>query len=427
MPTSRAGTSRSPRTRSSSRTPTRSRAIAGSGRWPTAWGSCSGSRRSAARPRRTRTWARTTSRRSAAAIASASISTTSARTRAGCGVEGAPSTPSTRTGGSSGTPRSPPRSGRPGAPRRRRRRDVAPRPRSPARAARGRQRPAMTEGNKSPFRVVTPSDLLPRVGLAFAAGWNPNDFVLQPQNFARRKDVMFEQIEIVKRLWAGESVDLPGPNGDVPVRILPRPIQPELPVWITIAGNPESFTMAGERGYGVLTHLLGQTVDELGEKIALYRAARERVGLDPDAGHVTVMLHTFVGPDDAMVKEEVRAPLKRYLMSSVELIQKAAWAFPTFRQATTSADGQFALDHLEESELDAVLEFSFERYYETGGLLGTPDKCVEVVEHMRAIGVDEIACLIDFHDSTDTVLEHLPYLEDVRRRCLASAGQGADE
>ena len=30
----------------------------------------------------------------------------------------------------------------------------------------------------------------------------------------------------------------------MPVRILPRPIQPELPVWLTAAGNPETFRQA---------------------------------------------------------------------------------------------------------------------------------------------------------------------------------------
>ena len=43
-----------------------------------------------------------------------------------------------------------------------------------------------------------------RVGLSFASGWQPNDFVLAPQNFADRKDLMFRQIETVRQLWRGE-------------------------------------------------------------------------------------------------------------------------------------------------------------------------------------------------------------------------------
>ena len=55
-------------------------------------------------------------------------------------------------------------------------------------------------------------------------------------------------------------------------------MQPELPVWLTAAGKPDTFREAGELGHGVLTHLLGQSVDELAGKIALYREAYRASG-----------------------------------------------------------------------------------------------------------------------------------------------------
>ena len=115
-----------------------------------------------------------------------------------------------------------------------------------------------------------------RVGVSFAAGWQPNDFVLRPENHADNKAVMIEQIETVRRLWRGERVSFPNPMGDqVDTLTLPRPVQEELPVWITAAGNPDTYRLAGELGGNLLTHLLGQSVDELAEKIAIYRQARE--------------------------------------------------------------------------------------------------------------------------------------------------------
>lgn len=267
-----------------------------------------------------------------------------------------------------------------------------------------------------------------RVGISFASGWQPDDFVLAPENFADRKQLMFRQIELVRRLWRGEAVALPGPAGeDVEIRILPRPIQPELPVWITAAGSPETFRMAGERGFGLLTHLLGQSVADLGEKLEIYRGALRARNGQADKGNVVVMLHTFVGSDSDRVRELVREPMKAYLRSSVDLIQRAAWTFPTFKQATTTAAGKFTLDNLSDDELDGVLDFAFERYFETSGLLGAPDKCAEMVEQLRAIGVDELACLIDFHHDTDLVLEHLANLDEVRRRSAADAKAAESE
>src|SRR5262249_28118107 len=98
-----------------------------------------------------------------------------------------------------------------------------------------------------------------RVGVSFATGWHDRDFTLAPVNFAERKNVMKRNIETVRQLWRGETLEFPGGRGNnVGIKIYPRPVQKELPVWITAAGNPETFKLAGEMGAGVLTHLLGQ-------------------------------------------------------------------------------------------------------------------------------------------------------------------------
>src|SRR6185436_12082523 len=145
-----------------------------------------------------------------------------------------------------------------------------------------------------------------RAGVAFASGWQPNDFVLRPEAYADHKAVMTRNIDVVRRLWRGEAVELPGVNGRiVPVRTLPRPVQPELPIWLTAAGRPETYRQAGLIGARVLTHLLGQSMEELGAKLALYRQAWREAG-HPGEGRVTLMLHTLIGRDEVEVKELVR-------------------------------------------------------------------------------------------------------------------------
>jgi natural product biosynthesis luciferase-like monooxygenase protein len=261
-----------------------------------------------------------------------------------------------------------------------------------------------------------------RVGISFAAGWQPNDFVLKPENYATRKERMFEQIEEVQALWRGESMHRDTPDGrEVDLQILPRPVQADLPVWITAASNPETFRMAGEKGYHLLTHLLGQTVEELAEKIAIYREARRQNGFDPNAGVVTLMLHTYVGTDTDAVRDLVREPMKAYLRSSVGLIKAAAWSFPTFKQRTTDENGRFSVNHLGEAEMDEVLEFSFNRYFETSGLFGDADACLQRVRELKGIAVDEIACLVDFGVDTDRVLDMLPRLAAVKDAANAAS------
>jgi len=66
-----------------------------------------------------------------------------------------------------------------------------------------------------------------------------------PRHYSKRKEIMFQDIDIVRRLWRGERVPMPGPLGkDVQVRVFPRPVQKELPLWLTAAGNAETFQMA---------------------------------------------------------------------------------------------------------------------------------------------------------------------------------------
>jgi natural product biosynthesis luciferase-like monooxygenase protein len=256
-----------------------------------------------------------------------------------------------------------------------------------------------------------------RVGVSFASGWQPNDFVIAPEAFASRKTDMLANIDVVRRLWRGESVAFPGPLGKtVDIQTLPRPIQKNLPIWLTAAGNPETFQQAGEMGCHLLTHLLGQTIDDVTEKLRLYRVAWHKAG-HAGQGHVTLMLHTFIGEDDDKVRETVREPMKAYLRSSVDLIKQAAWSFPTFVQRGADA-GKSPVEimdakPLSAEEMDALLDHAFSRYYGTSALFGTPQRCLPMVHKLKDAGVDEIACLIDFGIDTDTVLAHLHHLKQL--------------
>ncbi len=259
-----------------------------------------------------------------------------------------------------------------------------------------------------------------RVGISVASGWQPNDFVLAPQNYSAAKEVMFESLGQVQRLWRGEAVAFPGVDGTpVEVVTLPRPVQPELPIWVTAAGNPETYVQAGRIGANVLTHLLGQSIDELAPKIEAYRAARSAAGFDAESGTVTLMLHTFVGSDRDSIREIVRDPLKQYLASSLSLLGDYAGAFPAFRRPVSGSlnwrDDDFS--ELADDERDALLEYAFQRYYESSGLFGTPSECKLLVEQLKCTGVTEIACLIDFGVSTEIVLDSLRHLDELRRQC----------
>ena len=61
-----------------------------------------------------------------------------------------------------------------------------------------------------------------------------------------------------------------------------------------------------------------------------------------------------------------------------------------------------------------MLAHAFERYFETSGLFGTAETCLALIEKLKSIGVDEVACLIDFGVDTDSVLSSLHNLNEVK-------------
>lgn len=244
-----------------------------------------------------------------------------------------------------------------------------------------------------------------RVGIAFASGWLHDDFVFAPGNYADRRQVMLGGIATIRSLWRGEAVRMPGGTGaETELRTRPRPVQPELPVWLSSGGTPSTVRAAGEIGANLITHLLGQDIAQLAKLITIYRdASRRHHGRD---GHVTLMLHAFVGPDRDQVLRSIREPFIGYLRTSLDLVRILGQRMGLdIDPRTVSAE-----------DLDALLNHAFDRYVDASGLLGTPAHCVDLINSLSEIGVDEVACLIDFGVPTQVVLDSLPHLDEVRRR-----------
>ncbi|WTC60260.1 amino acid adenylation domain-containing protein [Streptomyces cellulosae] len=244
-----------------------------------------------------------------------------------------------------------------------------------------------------------------RVGLSFASGWHVDDFVLAKDAYDDRQARTLEGLDQVRRLWRGERVAFEAPGGrTLDTAVLPTPVQAELPYWLTSSGSPETCRRAGEAGARLLTHLLGQDVDTLAQRIAEYRAAWQQAGHAGDP-HVTVMLHAYVGDDPDDVQAVAWQPFRNYLRSSIGLIDNLARGLG---MDVTAAD-------FTPEDEEALLDHACARYLRDGSLIGTVDQCLPLVQRLGAIGVSEIACLLDFGIPTEAALAGLSRLDDLRR------------
>lgn len=243
-----------------------------------------------------------------------------------------------------------------------------------------------------------------RAGVSFATGWNRNDFLLAAEPYEQRQEVMWRDITTVRALWRGEEVVCTGVNGDKYTPVLfPRPVQPELPVWVTTGGSVDSAESAGRVGANLLTHMLGQSFDGIEALTAAYRRARAEAG-HAGPGEVTLMLHTFLDEDAQAATELAREPLKEYLHSAIGLSASSIARMGL----------NIATDELGEDDWDVLLDYAARRYLETSALIGDPAQAREMVDRLATLGVDEIGCLIDFGLPDASVRSSLRLLDRLR-------------
>ncbi|WP_251054936.1 MupA/Atu3671 family FMN-dependent luciferase-like monooxygenase [Streptomyces sp. ISL-66] len=256
-----------------------------------------------------------------------------------------------------------------------------------------------------------------RVGIGCATGWHAQDFALHPDRFARRKEIGFAHLDDVRTLWRGGTLRRTGGDGrESELRIHPRPVQDEPPMFLATSGRRDSYEEAAERGLGIVTNLMNQTVAELAENIGHYRKVREQHGLDPDAGRVTVLLHTYLGEDHATARAQALEPMSRYLRSSLQM-RSAAGAIGGSPEAVATASDE---------DLDYLFRRAYDRYCDERALIGTPETCSPVVDALRAAGVDEIAALVDFGMPADLMRAGLERLDALRARHHEDARPAAD-
>lgn len=237
-----------------------------------------------------------------------------------------------------------------------------------------------------------------RVDVALASGWLESDFVLAPELYNMRHDVLRQRVSDVCSLWAGGKLKRVVNGTDHDIVIRPHPVQAVFPLWITAARSTDTFKFAGAIGANVLTYLVDLGFDKMEEAIAAYKEARAEHGFDPKTGSVAVMLHTFLGTTSETVREVVAKPYRDYLFNNRSLLL----------QSTNSGSA------LSEAVFEEMADIQFERVFEKLSLIGSFDAARETVHRLSNIGVTEVACLIDFVDDDSMVMESVDRLVDFR-------------
>jgi natural product biosynthesis luciferase-like monooxygenase protein/amino acid adenylation domain-containing protein len=244
-----------------------------------------------------------------------------------------------------------------------------------------------------------------RVDLALASGWHRRDFVLAPDRYEDRHAAVLDGIEILERLWRGEPVERVGVSGEpIELRVYPLPLQRDIELWLTCQ-SPGSFATASARGLNVLTNLNYKSPSELRERLGLFRRGSE------DTGRATVMVHTLVGRNDAAIRATASEAYRRYALDNLSL--QRAHADEVDRELP-----------IHEADGESVARSAAQRLLDGPALIGDLDRCRARLTELAELGVDEVACLVDFGVGGDQLLEGVAELANLCPAPTARAERG---
>jgi probable LLM family oxidoreductase len=165
------------------------------------------------------------------------------------------------------------------------------------------------------FEDFTAVDLISggRAEITAGRGAYTESFPLFGFDVADYDELFEEKLDLLLRLNRNERVTWQGRHRAplVDAGVHPRPIQPELPVWIAVGGTPASVVRAGRNGLPLYLAILGQP-ERFGPLAELYRTTGAAAGHD-DSLRVGVTSHFYVEPTSQGARDTFFPYYSRYI------------------------------------------------------------------------------------------------------------------
>lgn len=183
--------------------------------------------------------------------------------------------------------------------------------------------------------------------------------------FAEKLDLLLQLRSQERITWSGRF--RPALNNQA---VYPRPLQPEIPIWLGVGGTPESFVRAGMLGLPLMVAVIGGETHRFRRAVDLYRAAGAQAGHAPEKLKVGLHSLGYVAPTR---EEAVNDYFPGYAETFTRIGRERGWP-PVSRERFDAQNGP------------------------TGALLvGDPDEVGEkILRHTEALGgVDRVTFQMD--------------------------------
>lgn len=131
-------------------------------------------------------------------------------------------------------------------------------------------------------------------------------FPLYGYDLADYEALFDEKLKLLLTLNKNEVVNWRG-NFRMPIQkqtIYPRPVQPEIPIWVAVGGTTSSVIRAGKLGLPIMFAIIGGDPANFVTLFEVYKQAYEDNGHDLAKIQVGVHMHSFFGEDNQQVADE---------------------------------------------------------------------------------------------------------------------------
>jgi 5,10-methylenetetrahydromethanopterin reductase len=231
------------------------------------------------------------------------------------------------------------------------------------------------------------------LGLGRSAAWRWRNYGQTAPTLASMGDTA----DILRRLWAGETVTYDGPAGTFPELRLPQRPDVAPPPIVLAAIGPKGLELAGRNFDGVILHPF-LTPDAVGRSVEVVRKAATEAGRDPEAlrCYSTVVIAPEMNPHDEGLAVGSRAAGYLHVSGLGDAIAKAnGWSADDLlryrNHPTLVALGTKQADkHLSRDVLVELSQTMPPSWLPSASATGSLDACVGRLNEYLDAGADEI-------------------------------------
>ena len=207
--------------------------------------------------------------------------------------------------------------------------------------------------------------------------------------------------------WTNDEYEFEGKHWSMPRRrVLPKPLQdPHPPVWGATTSD-EGHLNIGRLGIGLCSFAVGVPPEDLGPRIEKYRQGqkecKEPIGKFRNE-RAAAFTMTHCADTDAQAFEEAAESMTWYPAHGGKIIAELAdWI-----KEEELGSYAYAADLKKTRDAGLMDMITFDYIKESGaGMVGNPDRCIEIAKRYEAIGCDLLFCLVNPYNMTHEQVMH---------------------